>query len=177
MVREVTWSVQGHTQEVNWTPGPGIPKPEVFRGHDKLFPKRREEMRSPPLPPNTGLARSGASRVENPILPSALPAEQLAGGPSRSSCLGAGPVPRWDPGAEGPTTPPGTGTVGYLAPSPLLSSRPVTVGTRARTPVSFAQALRGQLHPSLWESPRRRRGCVGLLSCVCVLACSCFCHF
>ena len=33
---------------------------------------------------------SGAPRVENPTAPSARPAEQLVGGPSRSSCQGAG---------------------------------------------------------------------------------------
>lgn len=46
MVREVTWFTQGHRKEVNWTPGPEVPKPEVFRGHDSLFLKTHGERRA-----------------------------------------------------------------------------------------------------------------------------------
>lgn len=179
MVREVTWFVQGHTPEVKWMPGPGTPKPEVFRGHGKLYPKRREEIRSPPLPPNTGLARSGASRVENPILPSVLPAEQLAGGPCRSSCLGAArasaPLGTW---GRRPHHSSWSSGCGVPCPQPLAGlqagdsrgSGPdppfLCLDTKRTTPAFLPSG-----------NPTGEEGAVWACFPVCVLACSCFCHF
>lgn len=163
-------------QEVNWLPGPGIPKPEVFRGHDKFVSQKEGGDSSSSPPPQTQAWPSvGPAGWKTPSfhLPSLQSSWQAGGQEQLSGCRASASLGSW---GRGPTTPSGTGTVGSLAPSPLLSSRPEALGTQTQTPVFFAQKLRGPLQPSLWES-HRSRGQAGLLSCVCVLACSCFCRF
>ena len=114
---------------------------------------------------------SGAPRVENPTAPSARPAV----GPPGAAVREQGPLPGWEPEAEGPTTPPEAqkGSV----PPPLSH---LQAGNRRNSGPDnssfFAEELRQGTTPALpLRIPLER----GWWACfpVCVLACSCVCHF
>lgn len=172
-------------KEVTWMPGPKIPKLEVFRGRDKLFPKTQggREICLPPLPTEHRPGPQRGPQGGKPhVAPSALPAEQLAGGPYRSSCQGAGPLPPL--GTRG-TRPYGTSwnreQRGSLPPSPFLTSRASDRRDSGPDPRFLCPGLKGGTNSSLPSGNPTGAGavwaCCCVYVCVCVLACSCFYHF
>lgn len=153
-------------------PGPEVPKPEVFRGHDNLFQKTHGERRSVLFPsPQTQARPAVGHRVENPIAPckaAGRPAlwEQLSG------CRFSAPLGTWDrrphhaswnrEGGAAFSQP-----LSHLQAGDRRDSGPDTsflcTGTNGTAP-AFPLGI-----------PQEK----GLWACfpVCVLACSCFCHF
>lgn len=122
-------SAQGHSQKAKCKLNQEISKPEVFRDHDVFIlpstpPKKvhMEEGSSNPTP-IPGLACSGLARMEasspkasSPVAlgptgwkaPSLhLPAQQSSWQARLQLSQGKESGPGWEPGAEGPATPPG----------------------------------------------------------------------
>lgn len=94
MVREVTWSVQGHTQEVNWAPGPGIPKPEVFRVVSQK--EGGDAFASPPPKHRPGPQRGQQGGKPHPsICPPCRAAGRRAQQEQLSGCRACAPLGPW----------------------------------------------------------------------------------